>query len=78
MSFHILWEDNVYEIIWWYFKNWILKLQVQWALHNVTKGMSKVTKPPATPMGIVQGSETWPYYQMVYTQTRISPGEWDP
>ena len=29
------------------------------------------------PQEIVQAYEIWLYYQMVYTQTRISPGKWD-
>ena len=29
------------------------------------------------PQGIVQKIEIWPWYQMVYTQTRINSGEWD-
>ena len=29
------------------------------------------------PLGIVQEIEIWPYYQMLYTQTRICPGKWD-
>ena len=29
------------------------------------------------PLGIVQEIEIWPYYQMVYAQTRICSREWD-
>ena len=28
-------------------------------------------------LGIVQEIEIWPYYEMVYAQIRIRPGEWD-
>ena len=28
-------------------------------------------------LGIVQEIEVWPYYQMVYSQTRLLPGEWN-
>ena len=28
------------------------------------------------PLGIVQETEIWSYEQMVYVQSRISPGEW--
>ena len=29
------------------------------------------------PLGIIQEIKIWPYYQMVYTQTRIRSREWD-
>ena len=29
------------------------------------------------PLGIVQETEIWPYYQILYKQTRIYPGDWD-
>ena len=29
------------------------------------------------PLGIVQETGTWPYYQMVYVQCRIHTEEWD-
>ena len=29
------------------------------------------------PQGIVQENEIWPFYQMVYTQARICPEEWN-
>ena len=38
MPFHILWGDNVSEIM-WYFKYCTVRLQVQWALQKVGKGV---------------------------------------
>ena len=29
------------------------------------------------PPGIAQEIEIWPYYQMLFAQTRICPGKWD-
>ena len=29
------------------------------------------------PQGIVIETEIWPYYQVVHTQTRVSPKQWD-
>ena len=28
-------------------------------------------------LGFMQEIEIWPYYRIVYAQTRILPGEWD-